>query len=125
MKHGVSTGSIGLFGPPNVPVYFSNFQYTIDENLSFDPPPEIETPYGMITEWELSQPFKASDVDFELSPEQQGITDITWNSIQSDPSGLVDIARYTGQTSRAGNIVWARTTIHADQDEVREFQFGY
>ncbi|MFC1475639.1 SMP-30/gluconolactonase/LRE family protein [Candidatus Zixiibacteriota bacterium] len=125
LKHGISTGSIGVFGPPNVPVYFSNFQYTTDENLQFEPPPEIITPYGMITEWELSQPFPASEIDFEQPPDKQGLTELTWQSIKSAPSGMVDIARYTGRTSRAGDCIWARTTIHADRDEVREYQFGY
>lgn len=125
LQRGESTGSIGVFGPPDTNVCFSNFQYTIDDNLQFEPPPEIVTPYGMITEWELSPPYKAGEIDFERPPEEQGLTDIAWQTVHSAPSGLVDIARYTGRTSRAGDCVWARTTIPAGKDEVREFQLGY
>jgi hypothetical protein len=125
LKRGVSKGGIGLMGPRDKTAYFSNFKYRIDNTLEFDPPPEIETPLGMITEWELSQPFELTSIDLERTPEQQGITDITWQKVQSDPTGLVDISRYTGRTSRVGDCVFARTMIESDRDTVLNLKFGY
>lgn len=124
LKHGVSRGTIGLMGPKDKTAYFSNFEYRIDNTLRFDPPPEIETPLGMFTEWELSQAFDMTQIDLERTPEQQGITDITWRKVNSDPSGLVDIARYEGRKSIA-DCVFARTTIQADKDTVLNLKFGY
>ncbi len=112
-------------GPRDKTAYFSNFKYKIDNQLQFDPPPEIETPLGMITEWELSQPYDFTTIDLERTPEQQGITDITWQKVKSDPTGLVDISRYTGRTSRIGDCVFARTTIQSDRDTVLNLKFGY
>ena len=125
LKHGTSKGTLGLMGQKGGNAYFSNFKYTIDNNLQFDPPPEEKTPLGMITEWELSQTFKASEIDFELPLEEQGITNVTWQQAHSEPSGLVNIARYAGRSGREPDCVWARTTIRAEKDEIREFQFGY
>jgi sugar lactone lactonase YvrE len=124
LKHGVSRGTIGLMGPKDKTAYFSNFKYRIDNTLRFDPPPEIETPLGMFTEWELSQAFDMTQIDLERTPEQQGITEVTWRKVESDPSGLVDIARYEGRKSIA-DCVFARTTIKADKDTVLNLKFGY
>lgn len=124
LKHGVTRGTIGLMGPKDKTAYFSNFKYRIDNTLRFDPPPEIETPLGMFTEWELSQAFDMTQIDLERTPEQQGITDVTWRKVESDPSGLVDIARYEGRKSIA-DCVFARTTIQADKDTVLNLKFGY
>jgi len=125
LKHGVSTGSIGVNGPRDPHICFANFQYTIDDNLRFDAPPQIETPFGTITTWELSPPFPLTVIDFEHTPEQQGKTGLTWQTVHSDASGLVDVSRYMGQSSRAGAGVWARTTLSVAKEEVREFQVGY
>jgi sugar lactone lactonase YvrE len=124
LKHGVTRGTIGLMGPKDKTAYFSNFKYRIDNTLRFDPPPEIETPLGMFTEWELSQAFDMTQIDLERTPEQQGITEVTWRKVESDPSGLVDIARYEGRRSIA-DCVFARTTIKADKDTVLNLKFGY
>ena len=125
LKHGLSKGAIGLMGPKDKTAYFSNFKYRIDNSLQFDPPPEIETPLGMITEWELSGNYDISEIDLERTPEQQGLTDITWQRVQSDPPGLVDISRYTGRTSQAGDCIFARATIPSDHDTVLNLRFGY
>ncbi|UCE19597.1 MAG: SMP-30/gluconolactonase/LRE family protein [Gemmatimonadota bacterium] len=125
LKHGASKGTLGLMGQRGGNAYFSNFKYTIDNELHFDPPLEEHTPLGMITEWELSQGFKASEVDLERPPEDQGFRDLTWQRVRCEPSGLVNVARYVGRSGRAPDCVWARTTIHSDKDEIREYQFGY
>lgn len=125
LKHGVSKGTIGLMGPKDRTAYFSNFRYNIDNTLQFDPPPEIETPLGMITEWELSGNYDISEIDLERTPEQQGLTDMTWQKVQSDVTGLVDISRYRGRTSRAGDCVFARTIIESDNDTILNLRFGY
>ncbi len=125
LGHGVSKGTIGLMGPSDKTAYFSNFRYRTDNTLQFDPPPEIETPLGMITEWELSQAFDFTTIDLERTPDEQGLTDITWQKVQSGPTGLVDISRFVGRTSPVGDCVFARTVIGSDRDTVLNLKFGY
>ena len=40
LKHGISKGSLGLFGPKDRTAYFANFSYKADDNLKFESVPE-------------------------------------------------------------------------------------
>ena len=51
LKHGVSKGTIGVMGPADNTSYFSNFMCTKDAELKFDPPPQVETPPGILSSW--------------------------------------------------------------------------
>jgi sugar lactone lactonase YvrE len=124
LKHGVSRGTIGLLDQSKT-AHFSNFRYQLDDTLPFDPPPEVEIPLGMIVNWEISQPFKMSQIDLERTPEEQGMTDLVWRRIRSEPSGLVNIARFYGRNSVEPDCIWARTMVQSGKKEIREFQFGY
>jgi sugar lactone lactonase YvrE len=124
LQHGVSRGSIGVFGPKDATAYFSNFTYHLNADLQFEPPAERMPPLGLITDWEISRPFRVSEIDVEHSPGHQGLT-LTWQQVETGPNGLVDIARYTPRVGRVADWVWARTTINADIDTVRELRYGY
>lgn len=125
LKHGLSSGAIGVMGPKDGTAFFSNFSFTADADLSFDPPPEVVAPIGMMTDWELSQSFDYSKIDIEASPGQQGMKDLAWQAVKSEESGLVDIARFSQRTPGEPDFVWARRTIHADDDETGKLEFGY
>jgi sugar lactone lactonase YvrE len=125
LKHGISRGTIGVFGPKNKTAYFSNFRYRADDNLKFDPPPETRTPLGTIAEWELSPAFDISQVDLELAPKDQGLDGFTWQKVKSEPSGLVDISRFVKKAGGAADCVFARTIINSDEDKVMNLKFGY
>lgn len=125
LKHGVSTGSVGVMGPTDGTAYFSNFSYRIDDDLEFDRATLAETPPGTITEWDVSQPFPLGGVDLERPPSaQQGLT-IEWRAAEAEPSGLVDVARHTGRISREPDCVFARTIVRSGDEEVMRLEFGY
>ncbi len=125
LKHGISRGTVGVFGPKNKTAYFSNFRYRTDNNLKFDAPPETKAPLGMITEWELSPAFDISQVDLELTPKEQGLGGFTWQKVKSEPSGLVDISRFVKKAGGAADCVFARTILNTDEDKVMNLKFGY
>jgi sugar lactone lactonase YvrE len=125
LKHGVSKGSIALNSPRDGSAYFSNFEYTVDDDLQLDPAPEVETPPGTFTSWDLSQSFKVGDVDLESPPGQQDLGEFRWQEIQSEPSGLVDVARHVPRSGREPDCIFTRTTLHSDEERVMEIQFGY
>lgn len=125
LKHGVSKGSIALDSPADGSAYFSNFQYTMDDDLELDPAPPVETPPGTFTTWDLSQSFKLLDVDLELPLSEQDFGEIQWSPAESDASGLVDVARYMPRTGQEPDCVFAKTTIRADTARVMELQLGY
>lgn len=125
LKHGLSKGSIGVYGPNTGQVHFANFKYKIDNELKFDPAPKVKTPPGMITQWQLSQAFKISQINREHFPTRQKLPDIKWQEVSSEPSGLVNIARYVMKTGMEPDCVLARTTIHSDKEQVKKLLFGY
>lgn len=125
LKHGVSKGSIGLNSPMDRTAYFSNFIYRMDNTLKFDPVPPIEVKPGIITDWQISQPFKLSQVDIEQHPDEQNLGNLNWQKVTCDPSGLVDISHYYGRTGREGDCILAKAMIHSDQEQVMHLDFGY
>jgi len=125
LKQGKSKGAIGVFGPANGQVHFANFELTVDNNLAFGDPPKIETPLGIITDWELSQPFKYSQINMELHPDDQELSQTKWQKVKADPTGLVDIARHIKRIGTEPDCIFARTTIHSDKDRVLQLLVGY
>lgn len=125
LKHGRSKGAVGLMGPADGSAYFSNFKVRRDDSLGFDRVPEAPAPMGMLTRWELAGPFKASEIDLERTPEQQGLTDLAWQPVLGEPSGLVDIARFVRRTPPEPDVVWVRTRLAAEAAETRKLSFGY
>jgi len=125
LQHGVSRGTIGVYGPGDGSAFFSNFSYTINDNLNFGAAPPIDTPPGIISGWQLSKPFALSDHDIETYPGKKKLDAQEWQDIQAEVSGLVDIARYHGRTGREPDCIFARTMIHADKKEKKKLSFGY
>ncbi len=125
LKHGESSGTIGVMGQKSEQAFFSNFKYELTDDLQFDPPPEKVPPLGMITQWELSRPFKHSEIDIERTPAAQGFTELEWREVTADPSGLVDVSRYIRRAPGEPDWVWARKIIKAESARTMELSFGY
>ena len=127
LKHGVSKGSVGIYGPKDKTAYFSNFKYRIDNNLKFDPPPKTETPANMIMEWEISQAFNAANIDIaELKyPGFYRIFFSKWQKVTPEASGLVNISRFEPRTGSAPDCIMARTVIRSDKKQPIKLSFGY
>jgi len=125
LQHAISKGGIALTAPPNGSAYFSNFKIDTDAQLNFEPPLEEESPPGIITDWEISQPIKYSKIDLEKTFSQQGITDIEWQKVKSEASGLVNLSKQIQRRGREPDFIFAKTTIYSDKQQSKEFGFGY
>jgi len=125
LQHGVSKGTLGLIGPLDGSSYFSNFRYRTDAYLEFPPPPAVDRPLGLITDWEVSQVFKATEVDLEATPETQGLDTIRWQAVKALSSGIIDISRIHSRKGADADVVFARTTIDSEKEETKQFVFGY
>ena len=125
LKHGRSKGNIGVLGPKDQTAYFSNFKYRLEDNLEFDPPPKVDTPPGMIMNWQLSQAFKANQVDDEVYPGRQNLQNLEWQKATSEPSGLLDISRYARRTPGGPDVVFVKATVYSEKEETKKFLFGY
>lgn len=125
LTHGISKGTLGLWGPMDGSAYFSNFSYRIDNNLKFPEPPKPDYPLGIITDWEISQPVKLSDFDNEIYPSPEVQKKLNWQKIKSLPSGLVDISRYYGRLGQTPDLIWAKTEINSVEEKSLQLAFGY
>jgi len=125
LYHGESEGAIGLKCPVNNSAFFSNLSYFETSDISFDEIPITDYPIGIITNWEISQPMGILDVEYDKTPDQQNMDEITWKSVQANKTGLINIADHYGRVSRASDIVYARTTIDVEKDTLLEVKFGY
>jgi sugar lactone lactonase YvrE len=125
LKHGLSKGSVGLIGENGESARFANFRYRIDDSLDFGPAPKIETPEGMIISWELSQPFRVTQINREHPPTAQELPPIQWRGVTAEPPGLVNISRTVKRSGREPDCVIARAILPAPQAQDKKLLFGY
>ena len=125
LKHGVSSGSIGLFGPKNSTARFSNFRYTLDDVPPFPLAPEVRTPPGTLTDWELSRPFPADALDGENYPTFGQIFQAQWRKVTAEPPGLVNVSRYAARSGTGPDRILARTRVSSKRDREVRMSFGY
>jgi len=125
LQHGESKGAITLNSPKNGTAYFSNFTYKVDENLKIKQADKEIMPYGILKNWEISQSFKIGRIDFEKTPDQQKLGNIKWQKVECEPTGMVNLSKHIQRISREPDCVFARATINADTDEIKELKFGY
>jgi sugar lactone lactonase YvrE len=125
LKHGVSRGSLGLLGPADETACFSNFRYTLTDDLAFDPPAVIEASEGTIIDWEISRMFPAPPRPRDVYPRFYTIYFGGWEKVTAEPTGLVDIARYRQRTGQSPELVLARTIVRAEQRQEITLSFGY
>jgi sugar lactone lactonase YvrE len=124
LAHGRRRGAVGLSGPSDGSAFFANFSIRPASDLVFDPPPFRDVPPGMIRGWQLSRPLPALSIDMERPPGEQGLGDLAWKDVTSDPSGLVDISRYLPRSGRP-DCVFARSVLRATEDRTMRLNIGY
>lgn len=125
LKHGISEGSIGLNGPANGTAYFSNLRYHETEDIEIDPGPVADPPVGMVSDWEISQAYQSTEVDYSKTPEQQGLSGVDWQKVKAAPDGLVNIGRYRSRLGNVPDLIFARTELIAEKDTLMEYRYGY
>lgn len=125
LKHGKVKGWLGVKGPNNGLAHFANFSFRHDSNLEFEPVPEVQTPPGMLIEWDLSIPIKITQVDRENIPPEDQMKTLEWKKISGESTGLVDIARTHAKQGADPECVLAKTTIQSDKDQIKKLVFGY
>ena len=124
---GVMAGS--AVGNPTS-TFFSNLRYTprspVAASVATAAPSSRP---GVIRDWTLSPAVSVerSTTDSLPSATLPAIVRADrrgWLSVQAEPDGLLNIARYRAMAGPLSLVV-ARTVIHADRNEVRRLVFGY
>jgi hypothetical protein len=139
LKSGMQKGQVALYVLTGA-TYFSNFEVrtTPDAVWERHQPP---MPAGTLTKWSLSPSYDALARNLErpLSPSESDA--IRWQDVEAEPPGFVVINRYResphpGVTFQGDfskrlepqpgmKVVYARTSITSDHDQVKKLYIGY
>ena len=120
--------------------YFANIEVRQTPDVRWErhfPPMPVEA----LTRWSLSPAFDALAGDPERLPSAAESAAMTWQEVEAEPPGLVPINRYRPSPhpkvtfasdfskrldpQPGMKVVYARTSITADRDEVRKLALGY
>lgn len=127
MDHGDGSGALGLSTGPaeGAPAaFFSNFQWRAADDLDFGPPPAPYAPPGFLREWEVSRPVPRRALDFDRYPADTAGAG-PWTPLRALARGVLDLSRVHGRSLPEPEAVIVRTSVHAERDDVRQFQLGY
>jgi hypothetical protein len=139
LKSGVQKGQVALAVLIGA-AYFSNFEVRATPDAPWErhlPP----MPPGTLTRWSISPSYDALDRRLEQPLSEDESAAIAWQAVEAEPPGFVVLYRYRDaphlQVSFANDfskrlepqpgtrVLYARTTIKADRDEVRRLDVGY
>ncbi len=139
LKSGVQKGQVALAVLTGA-TYFSNFEIRTTPDTAWErhlPP----MPPGTLTKWSLSPSYDALARNLErpLPPSESNA--IRWQEVEAEPPGFVVIYRYREaphpRVSFANDfskrlapqpgmkVVYARTNIDSDRDQVKKLYLGY
>ena len=139
LKSGIQKGQVALAALTGA-TYFSNFEIrtTPDAVWQRQLPP---MPSGTLTKWSLSPSYDALERNLErpLAPAERDA--MHWQDVEAEPPGFVVINRYRAsphpRVSFANDfskrlepqpgmkVVYARTSIVVDRDQVKKLYIGY
>jgi hypothetical protein len=139
LKSGVQKGQVALYGLTGA-TYFSNFEVRETPSVPWErhQPPMTA---GTLTKWTLSPSYDALARNLELPLSPQERDTIKWQDVEAEPPGFVVINRYREsphpQVTFQGDfskrlepqpgmkVVYARTNIDSDRDQVKKLYIGY
>jgi hypothetical protein len=140
LRRGYSRGSIGLWGLANGG-HFSNFRYELRRpGEKRAPPPPPTRAAGTLNKWELSEAFDVARQNPEMLPDAAALRALKWQPVGVETPGMVVVDRYrrgpskvvsfSDPSRRLGGrperrVVFARTTIYSDRDQVKRMSLGY
>ena len=120
LKRDVAAGSVGLLGGVFAGTHFSRFSLEAIEPypaalVPADPGPAAP---GVIGAWAVSDAFAGP------GPELPDLSGRRWTRLESEPSGLANLARVNG-LDEGRDTVFARTVIRSAGAQARRLEFGF
>ena len=139
LKSGVQKGDFALHDLLGA-TYFSNFEIRTTPDAPWQRHVPA-MPAGMVTKWQISPSYDALTRNVERPLTAAESAAIQWKSVEAEPPGFVVLYRYlqaphlrvtfaTDFSKRlepqpGTQLVYARTTIESDRDQVKKLEIGY
>ncbi|MGC2111163.1 MAG: hypothetical protein WA655_16725 [Candidatus Korobacteraceae bacterium] len=139
LKSGIQKGQLALYDLTGA-TYFSNFEIRTTPDAPWErrlPPMPPDT----LTKWSISPSYDGLARDLEHPLSASEIAAIQWQEVEAEPPGFVVLYRYreaphpvvTFQTDFSTRlqpqpgmkVLYARTTIESDRDQVKKLYIGY
>lgn len=124
MLTGWKSGKIALVSG-GAPLRIANVQYTIQQEPAPTPMPLPATGTGgVITQYQVSNVVKRTlfDKQYKLTPEFKN--KFTWTAQQSEPSGVINLAKF-GKLTDTSNTIVAKVIVESQEEQVKELSFGF
>jgi hypothetical protein len=139
LKSGVQKGAVALHVLTGA-TYFSNFEVreTADAPWSRHLPP---MPADTIIKWSISPSFDALARNLEQTLSSSEMSSIKWQDVEAESPGFVVLYRYREaphlrvsfandfskrlEPQPGSKVVYAKTTIDSDRDQVKKLLLGY
>lgn len=139
LKSGIQKGQVALYVLTGA-TYFSNFEIRTTPDAPWERHLPAMPP-GTLTKWRLSPPYDAAARNLERPIEATESDAIHWQEVAAEPPGFVVLYRYReaphpvvtfqGDFSKrleaqpGMKVVYARTSIESDRDQVKKLEIGY
>jgi hypothetical protein len=139
LKSGVQKGGVALYVLTGA-TYFSNFEIRTTPDAPWErhlPP----MPPGTLTKWSISASYDALARNLESPLAAAERKAIQWQNVEAEPPGFILLYRYRpaphlmvtfqGDFSKrlepqpGMKVVYARTSIDSDRDQVKKLYIGY
>ncbi|HKF41651.1 MAG TPA: hypothetical protein VKG01_00995 [Thermoanaerobaculia bacterium] len=139
LKSGIQKGKVALYVLTGA-TYYSNFEYRETPPAPWErhlPPMPPDT----LTKWSISPAYDALSRNLELPLPASEAAAIPWQEVEAEPPGFVVLYRYREaphprvtfqsdfstrlQPQPGMRVVYAKTTIVSDRDQVRKLWIGY
>src|SRR5262249_24593878 len=139
LKSGVQSGQVALVDLIGA-TYVSNFKIRATPDAAWERH-EPPMPPNTLTKWSISPAYDALERNLEKALTPAGAQAIKWEDVQAAPPGFVVLYRYrvaphpavtfqqdfsTRLQPQPGiKVLYARTTIDSDRDQVKKLAIGY
>jgi hypothetical protein len=139
LKSGVQKGQVALADLIGA-TYFSNFEIRTTPEAPWERH-QAPMPPGTLTRWSLSPSYDALARDLERPLSSSESDAIAWQEVEAEPPGFVVLYRYREaphpkvsfqsdfstrlQPQPEMKVVYARTIIESDREQVKKLYIGY
>lgn len=139
LKSGVKKGKVALYVLTGA-TYFSNFEIRTTPDAAWERH-LLPMPPNTLTKWSISPAYDGLVRNLERALTPSESRSIRWRDVEAEPPGFVVLYRYLEaphlQVTFQGNfakrlepqpgmkVVYARTTIDSDRDQVKKLEIGY
>jgi len=139
LKTGSQRGQVALYVLTGE-TYYSNFTIRTTPDAHWERHLPAMQP-DVLTRWSISPAFDAAARDLEQPLSEQESKAIQWQEVEAEPPGFVVLYRYRQaphpmvtfqgdfskrlEPQKGMKVLYARTTIESDRDQVKKLYLGY